>query len=123
MSANPHCLTACAVPGKLLSAMRPGITRDRIYGSVQWNGKSISVLDTGGMIPDTHEIIPEKILNQVATAISESQLVLLVVDGRAGITPLDRAIAADDAEDREAYLDRGEQDRFSRVGKSCGLFL
>jgi GTPase len=66
-----------------------GITRDRIYGSVRWNDKSISVLDTGGMIPETDEIIPEKILDQVATAISESQLVLMVVDGRVGITPLD----------------------------------
>lgn len=69
-----------------------GITRDRIYGSVQWNGKSISVLDTGGMIPETHEIIPERILGQVAAAIAESQLVLLVVDGRAGITPLDEQL-------------------------------
>jgi GTP-binding protein len=69
-----------------------GITRDRIYGSVRWNGKPISVLDTGGMIPETHDIIPEKILNQVATAISESRLVLLVVDGRVGITPLDQQL-------------------------------
>jgi GTPase len=69
-----------------------GITRDRIYGSVRWNGKLISVLDTGGMIPDTHDIIPGKILDQVATAISESQLVLLIVDGRAGITPLDQQL-------------------------------
>jgi GTPase len=69
-----------------------GITRDRIYGSVRWNDRSISVLDTGGMIPDTNEIIPEKILAQVATAISESHLILMVVDGRAGITPLDEQL-------------------------------
>jgi GTPase len=69
-----------------------GITRDRIYGSVRWNSKLISVLDTGGMIPETNEIIPEKILEQVAAAISESQLVLMVVDGRAGITPLDEQL-------------------------------
>jgi GTPase len=69
-----------------------GITRDRIYGSVQWNNKSISMLDTGGMIPEAHEIIPEQILSQVAVAISESKLVLLVVDGRAGITPLDEQL-------------------------------
>lgn len=69
-----------------------GITRDRIYGSVRWNGKLISVLDTGGMIPEAHEVIPEKILSQVAAALSESQLVLLVVDGRAGITPLDQQL-------------------------------
>ncbi len=69
-----------------------GITRDRIYGSMEWNGKPISFLDTGGMIPDTREIIPERILKQVEAAISESQLVLMVVDGRAGITPLDQQL-------------------------------
>ena len=69
-----------------------GITRDRIYSSVRWNGKLISVLDTGGMIPESHDIIPEKILSHVAAAISESQLVLLVVDGRADITPLDQQL-------------------------------
>ncbi|HTY62755.1 MAG TPA: ribosome biogenesis GTPase Der [Acidobacteriota bacterium] len=70
----------------------PGITRDRIYGSVRWNDKSISFLDTGGLIPDTREVIPEQILNQATTALSESQLVLIVVDGRAGITPLDELL-------------------------------
>jgi GTP-binding protein len=69
-----------------------GITRDRIYGSVRWNKRTISVLDTGGMIPEAREIIPEKILSQVAGAISESHLVLLVVDGRAGITPPDQQL-------------------------------
>ena len=70
----------------------PGITRDRIYGSVEWNNKSISFLDTGGLLPDTREIIPEQILNQAETGLSESQLVLMVVDGRAGITPLDEQL-------------------------------
>jgi GTP-binding protein len=70
----------------------PGITRDRIYGSVCWNDKNISVLDTGGMIPDTHDTIPETILAQVVAAVSESHLVLMVVDGRAGITALDEQL-------------------------------
>jgi GTPase len=70
----------------------PGITRDRIYGSVRWNGRSIAVLDTGGLIPETHDIIPEKILAQVESAISESQLVLMVVDGRTGVTALDEQL-------------------------------
>jgi GTPase len=69
-----------------------GITRDRIYGSVRWNNKSISFLDTGGLIPDAQEIIPERILDQVEAALSESQLVLMVMDGRAGITPLDQQL-------------------------------
>jgi GTP-binding protein len=67
-----------------------GIEGSHLVRSVE--RKPISVLDTGGMIPETHDIIPEKILNQVATAISESRLVLLVVDGRVGITPLDQQL-------------------------------
>lgn len=70
----------------------PGITRDRIYGSIQWNDCSAEVLDTGGMIPDTHDIIPAGILNQVEKAVTESHLILMVVDGRAGITPLDEQL-------------------------------
>ncbi len=77
---------------KAIVGDEPGITRDRIYGSVRWNEKLISVLDTGGMIPETREIIPERILKQVAAAVSESQLILLIVDGRAGITPLDEQL-------------------------------
>ncbi len=77
---------------KAIVGDEPGITRDRIYGSMQWNGKLISFLDTGGMIPEARDIIPERILDQVAAALSESQLVLMVVDGRAGITPLDEQL-------------------------------
>jgi GTPase len=77
---------------KAIVGDEPGITRDRLYGSMQWNGKSISFLDTGGMIPDAREIIPERILDQVEAALSESQLVLMVVDGRAGITSLDEQL-------------------------------
>ena len=101
----------------------PGITRDRIYGSVEWNNKSISFLDTGGLMPDTHEIIPEQILSQVETALSESQLVLMVVDGRAGITPLDEQLLADAAQERQAGLDDREQDRCSRTRDACRIFL
>jgi len=84
---NRLCGTRKAIVGD-----EAGITRDRIYGSVRWNKKLISVLDTGGMIPDANELIPEKILDQVAAAISESHLILMVVDGRAGITLLDEQL-------------------------------
>jgi GTP-binding protein len=84
---NRLCRSRRAIVGD-----EPGITRDRIYGSVEWNNKWISFLDTGGMILETRETIPERILRQVETAISESQLVLMVVDGRAGITALDEQL-------------------------------
>src|SRR5688500_9929523 len=67
----------------------PGITRDRIYGRAQWRGREFRLIDTGGIIPDEEEVIPANILRQARAAIAEAALVLLVVDARAGITPLD----------------------------------
>lgn len=72
----------------------PGITRDRIYGRGQWGGRDFEVVDTGGIIPDDKEVIPTEIRRQARTAISHGFLVVLVVDARAGITPLDEELAA-----------------------------
>lgn len=70
----------------------PGITRDRITGVTAWKGRTIEFTDTGGMLPDSKEVIPGKILQQVEQAIAGSELLLLVVDGRAGVTPLDEQL-------------------------------
>ncbi len=70
----------------------PGITRDRISGTATWKGKVVEFIDTGGMLPDSKEAIPGKILQQVERAIGDSRLLLLVVDGRAGATPLDEQL-------------------------------
>jgi GTP-binding protein len=77
---------------KAIVGDEPGITRDRIYGTAQWRGKRIEILDTGGLIPNVRDEIPGKILVQVEKAISESNLLLLVVDGRDGITPPDEQL-------------------------------
>ena len=71
----------------------PGITRDRIYGRVQWRGRLFHIVDTGGIIPDDKELIPTNILSQARTALDQASLILLVVDARAGITPLDEELA------------------------------
>lgn len=60
----------------------PGVTRDRIYGQVEWSGFAFEVVDTGGMIPGEESEIPRKIFEQAQLAIEASSLVLLVVDGR-----------------------------------------
>jgi GTPase len=70
----------------------PGITRDRLYGKAEWLGRTFELLDTGGLMPGVRDLIPAKILEQVETAIRESSLLLLVVDGRAGVTPLDEQL-------------------------------
>ena len=71
----------------------PGITRDRIYGEAEWQGRRFAVVDTGGIVPDDDAIIPANILKQAATAIAESVALVWVVDVRAGTTPLDEELA------------------------------
>src|SRR5436305_2925896 len=56
----------------------PGITRDRIYGSTDWNGRALRVVDTGGMIPDEKEFIPAEIFRQAHVALDEADAVVLV---------------------------------------------
>jgi GTP-binding protein len=71
----------------------PGITRDRIYGEVEWAGQRFSIVDTGGIIPDDHAIIPANIFKQAGFAIDEAQAIVWVVDARVGLTPLDEELA------------------------------
>ncbi len=71
----------------------PGITRDRIYGSVSWTGRSFQLVDTGGIVPDDRAAIPREVLRQARVAIDAAALLLLVVDARAGLTPLDSELA------------------------------
>src|SRR5437868_3566827 len=71
----------------------PGITRDRIYGEAEWNGRPFSIVDTGGIVPDDDAVIPANILKQTASAIEEAQAIIWVVDARKGITPLDEELA------------------------------
>ncbi len=49
---------------KSIVGNEPGITRDRIYGEVEWNGKTFALVDTGGIVPDDDAIIPANIFKQ-----------------------------------------------------------
>jgi GTPase len=71
----------------------PGITRDRIYGKAEWRGKTLEVVDTGGILPDEKALIPQEILRQAQVAIKKAALLVLVVDSQAGLTPLDEELA------------------------------
>ena len=71
----------------------PGITRDRIYGSATWQGRSFEIVDTGGLVPDDRAAIPREIFKQAQAAIADAAALVLVVDGRAGATPLDLELA------------------------------
>ncbi len=70
----------------------PGITRDRIYGTVSWHGRTYEIVDTGGIIPGEQTEIPVRILEQAQIAIDSAALILFVVDGRSGITPPDQEL-------------------------------
>jgi GTPase len=71
----------------------PGITRDRIYGTAEWEGRTFEVVDTGGIVPDDKAEIPREIYRQAQVAIEGAAQLLLVVDARAGLAPLDAELA------------------------------
>jgi GTPase len=71
----------------------PGITRDRIYGKADWNGKGFALVDTGGIVPDDEAVIPANIFKQAAVAIDQAAALVWVVDARKGVTPLDEELA------------------------------
>lgn len=78
---------------KALTLDQPGVTRDRIYGEV-WNGEQgFALVDTGGLDLDAQGEIDAHIFAQAREAVEEAQLILLVVDGRVGVTPLDEQLA------------------------------
>ena len=70
-----------------------GVTRDRNYYSAQWSGVPFLIVDTGGLIPNVHEAMPEAIHDQVNIAIKESDVVLFMVDAGTGPTDLDLLVA------------------------------
>ncbi len=70
-----------------------GVTRDRIYGKSEWNGKEFSVIDTGGYIRGSDDVFEAEIRKQVELAIDEADVIIFVVDVEEGITPMDDAVA------------------------------
>ncbi|MCQ2270847.1 MAG: ribosome biogenesis GTPase Der [Bacteroidales bacterium] len=70
-----------------------GVTRDRNYGKADWCGYEFSVIDTGGYVVGSDDIFESEIRKQATLAIEESDVIVLVVDGREGLTPLDEEVA------------------------------
>lgn len=100
----------------------PGITRDRIYGEAEWQGHRFRVVDTGGIVPDDEALIPSRIFEQARAAITESCLLLWVVDVRDGVTPLDEDLARHlRLTDRPVVVIANKSDT-TRVGDLSGEF-
>lgn len=72
---------------------QPGITRDRIYGDVEWTGHKLRVVDTGGIVPDDLQLIPAEIFRQARVALEEADAIVLVVDGRTELASPDIDLA------------------------------
>src|SRR3954468_3075231 len=71
----------------------PGITRDRIHGTAEHDGRRFEVIDTGGIVVSDQEYIPGQILQQAEYALKQAQHIIFLVDGRAEITGSDRDLA------------------------------
>ena len=72
----------------------PGTTRDRIYGEYEWNGRDVAVVDTGGLTSGNLEDITRSAMAQASVAIDDADVIVMVVDVRSGIMPLDEEVAA-----------------------------
>lgn len=70
-----------------------GVTRDRQYGTGVWNGKTFTIIDTGGFVAHSDDIFEKAIREQVEIALEEAQVIIFVVDVTTGITDLDQEIA------------------------------
>ncbi len=72
---------------------KPGITRDRLYGTGEWNGKSFSIIDTGGIEMDENDEIMNSVRMQAELAIEEADVIIFMVDVKSGITHADNEVA------------------------------
>jgi len=72
---------------------RPGTTRDRHFGDAEWQGRHFWVVDTGGLVPQSDDSMDRAIRRQVEIALAESEVVVFLVDGKEGVSPVDQAIA------------------------------
>ena len=82
------------VVGKRLSIVEdtPGVTRDRIYAEAEWCGVHFALIDTGGIEPDSKDIILAQMREQAEMAIDTSDVILFMVDGKEGLTAADREV-------------------------------
>ena len=83
------------IVGKRLSIVedKPGVTRDRVYGETSWRGRSFMLIDTGGIEPDTDDIILSQMKDQAKIAIAISDVIVFITDLKQGVTAADEEIA------------------------------
>ena len=81
--------------GKRISIVEdtPGVTRDRIYADTNWRGRSFTLVDTGGIEPETNDIILAQMREQANLAINMADVIIFLTDVKQGVTAADKEIA------------------------------
>ena len=100
-----------------------GVTRDRIYGKGEWNGKIFSVIDTGGYAVGSGDIFEAQIRRQVDLAIEEATVIIFMVDVMSGIMDMDELVAKKLRKSGKPVLvDANKVDNTQRVGLSAEFY-
>jgi GTP-binding protein len=83
------------IVGKRISIVEdtPGVTRDRIYAEAEWRGLSFALIDTGGIEPDSEDVIFSQMRAQAEVAMDTADVILFMLDGKDGLTASDRDVA------------------------------
>lgn len=83
------------IVGKRISIVddQPGVTRDRIYADAEWLNRKFTLVDTGGLDPESDDELLVHIRRQVEIAIDTADVIIFLVDGQVGVTPADQQIA------------------------------
>ena len=83
------------IVGKRISIVEdtPGVTRDRIYADTNWRGMDFTLIDTGGIEPESEDIIISQMRTQADIAVSIADVILFVTDFKQGVTEADKEIA------------------------------
>ena len=84
-----------ALAGEMISIVKdtPGITRDRIYADITWLDKNFTLIDTGGIEPDSKDVILSQMREQAQIAIDTADVILFLVDVKQGLVDSDAKVA------------------------------
>ncbi len=93
---------------------QPGVTRDRHYADAEWQGRPLALVDTGGFVPEQRPGLAAQVRAQAQLAAQQADVLLLVVDGRAGLDRRGPDPGPGAAQDRQAAPPGGEQARHRR---------
>ena len=99
MLVNQHSLIDYLEERHAIVDSLPGVTRDRLYLDCEWCGYNFKVVDTGGIVPGDEDEISTSIFTQVDIATKQADVILFLVDGPEGVTPVDEDIANYSKED------------------------